>query len=128
VDYLEIKRWNTLILWISSSLLSKVQAIGRAEKVLDPQLLESDRFSRFKSKFEYVRDVIPKEMIDNIGKEVWAIEAESGLCPSSIYERPYLQYDKRVCNPERWRQFITRRVIPTKSLAKSHTSQSTLLH
>jgi hypothetical protein len=42
-------------------ITAKYKLARACRKVLDPQLLESDRFSRFKSKIEYVRDVIPKE-------------------------------------------------------------------
>jgi hypothetical protein len=82
VDYLEIRLMEYFdfvdkFVIIEQSTSHK----GVPKKFLIPQLLESDRFSRFKSKIEYVRDVIPKEMIDNIGKEVWAIEARIRSLP-----------------------------------------------
>jgi hypothetical protein len=111
VDYLEIRLMEYFdfvdkFVIIEQSTTHK----GVPKNFLLPQLLESDRFSRFKSKIEYVRDVIPREILDNLKQ--WTIEQRirtlpvehlRNTMPASTTDAFVIQNDGD--------EFITRRVM-----------------
>jgi hypothetical protein len=82
VEYLEIRLMeyfdfvDKFIIFEQSTSLK-----GVPKQYLIPKLLASDRFSRFKSKIEYLPDDVPSEILDSIGSSVWAIEERFRTLP-----------------------------------------------
>jgi hypothetical protein len=82
VDYLEIRLTeyfdfvDKFIIFEQSTSLK-----GVPKQYLIPKLLASDRFSRFKSKIEYLQDDVPKEILDNMGSSVWTIQIRFRALP-----------------------------------------------
>jgi hypothetical protein len=82
VDYLEIRLMEYFDLVDKFVIIEQSTSHkGVPKKFLIPELLESSRFSRFKSKIEYVRDVVPSEILNTLGENMWAIESRIRSLP-----------------------------------------------
>jgi hypothetical protein len=114
VDYLEIRLMEYFdfvdkFVIIEQSTSHK----GVPKEYLIPKLLASDRFSRFKSKIEYIQDDIPRQIQESLGSWVWGIEERFRALPAEYLRKtmPKMKTTNAFVIQNDGDEIITRRVM-----------------